>query len=362
MLSGPYCTRLLADLGAEVIKIEPPRGDHNRGRRPVRNGSSSFFGQLNCGKKSVVLDLKSAAGLRAARAIAQRCDVVVENWRPGTADRLGLGYGDLKALKPDLVYCSISGFGQSGPQSRRPAYAPIVHAASGFDLAQMEYQEADKPQNTATYTADVFGGMSAFAAIQSALFRRERTGKGQYLDVALLDGMLNILVGECQEWQAPSKAKSRVYPPLRTQDGFVVIAPTSQKNFEALCAVMGKNTWLTDPRFVSTVTREHHWSELMKLIELWTCERSASECESLLVAAGVPCTPYLTVEQAMQSDQAQARGACAPISDAAGSYWIPHAPFQMPGLDVAPRVKVPELGTHTGSPESIPRRRRQERR
>ena len=349
MLSGPYCTRLLADLGAEVIKIEPPHGDHNRGRRPVRDGHSSFFGQLNCGKKSVVLDLKNADGIASARAIAAHCDVLVENWRPGVADRLGLGYGKVRELRPAIVYCSISGFGQQGPDSRRPAYAPIVHAASGFDLAQVEYQGGGKPQNTATYTADVFGGMSAFAAIQAALFRRERTGEGQYIDVALLDGMLNILVGECQEWQAPSPAKCRVYPPLAANDGFIVIAPTSQKNFEALCSVTGRPGWLRDPRFVSTVTRERNWTELMGLIEEWTREHSSVDCERQLMEAGVPCTRYLSVQQAMQSDQLKARGSMARVSDPAGEYLVPGAPFQMPGLHAAPRPEVPGLGEHTAS-------------
>lgn len=349
MLSGPYCTRLLADLGAEVIKVEPEHGDHNRGRRPVRNGHSSFFGHLNTGKKSVVLDLKSSPGIEAAIEIAKQSDVVVENWRPGVAGRLGLGYEALRALKKDIVYCSISGFGQKGPHAKRPAYAPIIHAASGFDLAQVEYQGGGKPQNTATYTADVFGGMSAFAAIQAALFHRERSGEGQYIDVSLLDGMLNILVGECQEWQAPQNTQSRVYPPLSTADGFIVIAPTSQKNFEDLTRVIGRTEWLSDLRFVSTVTREKNWAELMSLIELWTEKHSSVDCEEKLMEAGVPCTRYQTVHEAMTSDQALARGAQVEIGDASGSYLVPSAPFQMPGLHAAPRRGVPALGEHTDS-------------
>jgi CoA:oxalate CoA-transferase len=349
MLSGPYCTRLLADLGAEVIKVEPIQGDHNRGRRPVRDGHSSFFGHLNCGKKSVVLNLKTVAGVEAALAIARQSDIVVENWRPGVADRLGLGYEAVRGLKADIVYCSISGFGQTGPSSSRPAYAPIIHAASGFDLAQVEYQGGGKPQNTATYTADVFGGMSAFAAIQAALFHRSRTGRGQYIDVALLDGMLNILVSECQEWQAPGDAGSRVYPPLQASDGFIVIAPTSQKNFEGLIRVIGREEWLTDPRFVSTVTRESNWAEMMSLIEDWTRMHSSAECEKRLVAMGVPCTRYQSVNEAMTSAQVVARGALAQVADAVGEYLVPHAPFQMPGLHAAPRREVPGLGAHTES-------------
>ena len=347
MLSGPYCTRLLADLGAQVIKVEPPSGDHNRTRRPVRAGHSSFFGHLNCGKKSIVLNLKSAAGHDAAIALAREFDVVVENWRPGVAERLGVGYQAVAQSNPRVVYCSISGFGQQGPNAQRPAYAPIIHAASGFDLAQVEYQGGGRPGNTATYTADVFGGMSAFAAIQSALYHRERTGKGQYIDVALLDCMLNILVSECQEAQAPSKDKTRVYPPLQTRDGHVVAAPTSQKNFEQLTGVVGHPEWLADPRFTTSGTRERNWSELMELIEVWTRERSGQEVEDALLAGGVPCTRYRTVHDAMADPQLRVRGALSRIEDAAGAYWVPHAPFQMPGLHTSPQPNVPGLGEST---------------
>ena len=347
MLAGPYCTRLLADLGAQVIKVESPSGDHNRTRRPVREGHSSFFGHLNCGKKSIVLDLKSAAGRDAAISLARKCDVIVENWRPGVADRLGVGYKAAAEINAPIVYCSISGFGQQGPNAQRPAYAPIIHAASGFDLAQVEYQGGGKPANTATYTADVFGGMSAFAAIQAALYHREHTGDGQYIDVALLDCMLNILVSECQEAQAPSKEKTRVYPPLETRDGYVVVAPTSQNNFEQLTKVVGHPEWLTDARFTTSGTREKHWSELMELIELWTRERPGQEVESLLLAGGVPCTRYRTVPEAMADPQLQARGALSRVEDGAGAYWVPGAPFQMPGLNTSPRPNVPGLGEST---------------
>lgn len=347
MLSGPYCTRLLADLGAQVIKVEPPSGDHNRTRRPVREGHSSFFGHLNCGKQSIVLDLKSAAGRDAAIALAREIDVIVENWRPGVADRLGVGYEAVAQFNSRVVYCSISGFGQQGPNAQRPAYAPIIHAASGFDLAQVEYQGGDRPANTATYTADVFGGMSAFAAIQSALYRRERTGQGQYVDVALLDCMLNILVSECQEAQAPAREKTRVYPPLKTRDGYVVVAPTSQKNFEQLTGVVGHPEWLADPRFATSGTREKNWSELMALIEHWTRERSGQEVESLLLAGGVPCARYRTVSEAMADPQLRSRGALSRVEDAAGAYWVPNAPFKMPGLTISARPNVPGLGEST---------------
>lgn len=347
MLSGPYCTRLLADHGAQVIKVEPPAGDHNRTRRPVRNGHSSFFGHLNCGKQSMVLDLKSPAGRAAAIALAGKSDVIVENWRPGVADRLGIGYKAMSQLNPRVVYCSISGFGQVGPDAQRPAYAPIIHAASGFDLAQVEYNGTSKPGNTATYIADVFGGMSAYAAIQTALFHRERSGLGQYLDVALLDGMLNIMATECQEVQAPTQEKVRVYPPLKTLDGFVVVAPTSQKNFEQLTRVVEHPEWLIDPRFTTSGTREKHWAELMTLVEGWTCNQTSKQCERALMDGGVPCTRYRTVAETMAEPQTLARGAHTRIQDDAGEYWVPNAPFQMPGLNTAARPNVPHLGEST---------------
>ena len=347
MLSGPYCTRLLADLGAEVIKVEPPTGDHNRSRRPVRKGYSSFFGHLNCGKKSIVLDLKTPAGRDAAVALAAKSDVIVENWRPGVADRLGVGYKAVSSTNPKVVYCSVSGFGQTGPKSQRPAYAPIVHASSGFDLAQVEYQGGGRPANTATFIGDVFGGMSAFGAVQTALYNRERTGKGQFIDVALMDAMLNLLVYEVQEAQAPTDEKIRVYQPLKTLDGYIVAAPTSQKNFEQLAKTVGHPEWMTDPRFAKTRTREAHWSELMNLIEEWTQERSGQDCEDTLLAGGVPCTRYQTVEEAMNDPQMQARGGLSKVKDRVGEYWVPNAPFQMPGLATHARPHVPELGEST---------------
>jgi len=346
MLSGPYCTRLLADLGAEVIKIEPPSGDHNRNRRPVRSGHSSFFGHLNGGKKSVVLNLKSPAARDAALALADKSHVVVENWRPGVADRLGVGYSAISERNKSVVYCSISGFGQTGPNAQRPAYAPVVHASSGFDLAQLEYQGGGKPAKSAMFIADILGGMSAFAAIQTALFRRERTGKGQYIDVSLMDCMLNLLVNECQEVQAPSPVMLRAYQPLETTDGFIVVAPTSQKNFEQLAKTVGHEEWIKDPRFARTLVREQNWSELMNLIEGWTRTRTAQGCEDTLLAAGIPCSRYRTVSEALADAQRQSRGALSRVIDAAGAYWVPNPPFQMPGLNTTVRSHVPALNEH----------------
>jgi crotonobetainyl-CoA:carnitine CoA-transferase CaiB-like acyl-CoA transferase len=349
MLSGPYCTRLLSDMGAEVIKIEPPEGDHNRHRRPLRNGHSSFFAHLNAGKKSVVLNLKSARDKAAALKLVEQCDVLVENWRPGVAKRLGLDYDTLSQRNPRLVFCSISGFGQRGPNAQRPAFAPILHAASGYDLACLGYQggeRGDKPLKNAAFVADVLGGMSAFAAIQTALLHRHQTGRGQYIDVALMDCMLNLMMIEVQDAQFPPKENQRVYQPLATQDGYIVMAPTSQRNFEQLAATLQRQDWLTDARFAQLAVREAHWDEFMAEIELWTRQHTSEQCERVLMDAGIPCSRYKTVAEAMSDPHTVARGAMGRVRDAVGEIAVPNAPFQMPGLATQVRAHVPALGEH----------------
>ena len=192
-IAGPHCTRLLADLGAEVIKIEPAEGDMMRTRPPLRNGASTSFGQLNAGKKSIVLDLKAPQAVEAVHRLLATADAVVENFRPGVMRRFGLDYEALAPIKPELIYCAISGYGQTGPSSQLPAYAPVIHAASGYDLAHMAYQgEQRRPDYCGIYIADVLTGTYAFGAILAALYQRQSTGRGQLIDVSMLESMLSL--------------------------------------------------------------------------------------------------------------------------------------------------------------------------
>ena len=185
-IAGPHCTRLLADLGAEVVKIEAPEGDMMRSRPPLRQGASANFGQLNAGKHSVVLDLKDKRAVDAARRLAASVDVLVENYRPGVTRRLGIDYASIAKLNPRLIYCSISGYGQTGPSAGLAAYAPVIHAASGFDRANLAHQPGrTRPDNCGVYVADVVAGTYAFGAISAALHQRNATGAGQHLDVAV---------------------------------------------------------------------------------------------------------------------------------------------------------------------------------
>ena len=177
-IAGPHCARLLADIGAEVIKVEGPDGDMMRDRPPLRNGSSTTYGQLNAGKQSVVLNLKSADGAAILRRLVQAADILVENYRPGVMRRLELDYDKLRPIKPDLIYCAISGYGQTGPSAELPAYAPAIHAASGYDLAHLEYQDGrTRPDACGIYIADVLAAAYAFGAIMTAVAVRDRTGR-----------------------------------------------------------------------------------------------------------------------------------------------------------------------------------------
>jgi len=177
MLAGPYCARLFADMGADVVKIEPPEGDDMRLRKPLRDGESAYFGQLNAGKRSLALDLKQPEAIALVQRLAAEADVVIENFRPGVMERLRLGASELRALNPRLVYASISGYGQQGPAAGRAAYAMIVHAASGFDRTLARYAgDRDRPAPGAVFVADLLGGIFAYAAIQTALVQRARTG------------------------------------------------------------------------------------------------------------------------------------------------------------------------------------------
>src|SRR5438445_838623 len=211
-------------MGADVIKIEPPgRGAWERswaGAETFLGGVSAFFLLANRNVRSVTLNLKSERGVDIAKRLVKTADVVVENFRPGVMDRLGLGYEALRAINPRLIYCSISGYGQSGPAAERAAYAMIVHAESGFDRSLMRYAgDRERPAAGAVFVADVLGGIFGYAAIQTALVHRARTGVGQRIDVALMDCMLNLLVYELQEAQFPIRGPRPTYGPVRAKDG-----------------------------------------------------------------------------------------------------------------------------------------------
>jgi crotonobetainyl-CoA:carnitine CoA-transferase CaiB-like acyl-CoA transferase len=347
MLAGPYCARLLADVGAEVIKVEPPEGDDMRLRTPLRDGHSAYFGQLNAGKKSLALDLKSAEAIRLVHRLVAKADIVVENFRPGVMDRLGLGYEALREVNPRLIYCSISGYGQSGPDAERAAYAMIVHAESGFDRSLMRYAgDRDRPAAGAIFVADVLGGIFGYSAIQTALVQRARTGAGQRVDVALMDCMLNLLVYELQEAQFPIRAARPTYGPVRARDGELLIAPVTARNFAALCEVTGQSELANDPRFNALPARGANWTAMMQVVEKWTGRHTVDECMAALDAAGVPCARYRDPGAALTDPHLVARGAFSTIADGAGEFAGVNAPWKMSGAVTSIGREIPAIGAH----------------
>ncbi|MEM9061575.1 MAG: CoA transferase [Pseudomonadota bacterium] len=347
IISGPYCTRLLADCGAEVIKIEPLGGEHMRQKQPIQGNESTYFGHLNAGKKSVAIDFRDPADLARIRTLAKSCDIAVENFRPGVVADLGLDYPSLSAERPDMIYCSISGFGQQGPRATSPAYAPILHALSGHDLASQAYDGADAPAKTGIWYADIMGGAYAFAAIQTALVGRLRHGVGCYVDVSLLDTMINLMVLEVQEAQTPSAFSRWLATPVRAADGHVMAIPITGRNFERLAEAIGWPELRDDPRFSAQMAREENWQALMVEIERWTKGRPASDVEATLMAAGVPCARYQTVAEAIDDPQVKARGLMSAVESGAGAFRVPGAPFHFGGAPLSVGPSVPGVGSHT---------------
>jgi len=348
-IAGPHCTRLLADLGAEVIKIEAPEGDMMRSRPPLRDGASTSFGQLNAGKKSLVLDLKSPPAVEAACRLVKTADVVVENFRPGVMRRFGLDYQTLREHKPELIYCAISGYGQTGPSAALPAYAPVIHAASGYDLAHLAYQtEQRRPDYCGIYIADVLTGTYAFGAIMAALYQRRVTGEGQMIDVSMLESMLSLTLSEIQAAQFAVAPPGRpVFGPIAARDGYVNLSIASERTFQNLAIASGHAHWITDPRFAKYADRRANWGELIDELERWSGELSVVQVQAVFDRHGVPSSPYRTVKQAMADPQLAHRHAFAEVRDAGGTFQALNPPFRMSEAIAAVAPFAAPLGAHT---------------
>jgi crotonobetainyl-CoA:carnitine CoA-transferase CaiB-like acyl-CoA transferase len=348
-IAGPHCTRMLADMGAEVIKIESFEGETMRTRPPVRNGCSTAFGQLNVGKKSLVLDLKSADAIELIRRLVAGADVLVENFRPGVMRRLKLDYGSLHELNPRLIYCSISGYGQTGPSAELPAYAPVIHAASGYEMAHLSYQPGrSRPDYCGIYHADVLSGVYAFGAISAALYQRQLDQKGQHIDVSMLEAMLGLTLNELQWSQFEVQQTARpMFGPVESADGYVMLAIASEKTFRSLIEVIGHPEWIGDPRFAEYSDRRGNWAVLMDGVEVWSRALTTTQCLAVLNNAGVPCSAYRTVAEAMNDPQIAHRGALSEVQDGAGTFKVLNLPFRMSEATVSAAKRMSTLGEHT---------------
>ncbi|OQM75340.1 CaiB/BaiF CoA transferase family protein [Manganibacter manganicus] len=315
VLAGPYCTALLADLGAEIIKLEPPAGDDYRHIGPFKDGESALFVLNNRGKKSITLDLKKPADLELAQALAARVDVVVENFRPGVAARLGLGAEALRKANSRLVYCSISGFGQDGPFKDLPAYDLVVQAMSGLMAATGE--EGGAPLKVGESIADLVAGLFASWSIMAALVQRNATGQGATLDIAMYDALFSMLTtSHAQHFYSgmlPGRVGNRhplstPFGCFRTSDGQVVIAVLNSGQFQRLATLIGQPEIAGDPRFASDSSRTENEPALKALIEAWSGGLTTEQAVAALAAQGLPTAPIWDIAQAADNEHAAARG------------------------------------------------------
>jgi len=322
-------------------------GDLTRGV----NGNSRVFAQFNAGKRSIAVDLKQAEGQELVKQLVAQADVLIENFRHGIMARFGLDYASLHKANPGLVYCSISGFGQTGPYRDRAAYAPIIHAASGFDAVFGGTQgNADaRPPNWEIMMADIMTGAMAFGAVQTALLGKVKTGVGQYLDVSMMEAVMSLIPAHIQAAQMDDPDPIGRYCPVQTADGFMMVCVVSDKNMQCLADALDRQDFLTDERFLGRARRSNI-DALAREIEKWSRKYSSKKCEMALNKASVPCAMYQKPEDLFDHPQVVERGSFAPIRDAQlGEFLIQNLPIQFTGFDATASDWVARLGEHTDS-------------
>ena len=346
VFAGPICSRFLLDCGAEVIKVETPKvGDLTRGI----GGITPVFAHFNAGKRSIAVDLKNPSGQELIRELIIDADIVIENFRPGIMSKFGLDYESLRPQKPDLIYCSISGFGQSGPYVGRAAFAPIVHAASGFDSAHTHAQPDDEfhPPTWDIMVADILTGTYAFGSIQTALIGRERNGIGEHIDVSMMESMMSLIPAHIQAAQMDEPAVIGQFHPVKVKDGFVMLCVVSDKNLQSLSVALNRPELLTDPRFVRG-PRTENYKLLATEVEHWSATLSARECEAALNLAGVPCSIYTQVEDLFSHPQVLERKSFTSVSnERLGDFLIQNIPARFAHFDNSASNWVANLGEHT---------------
>ena len=315
MIAGPYGTMILADQGADVIKVEAPlRGDHVRRAGYGQRHFSAAFVNNNRNKRSIAVDAKAPAGRQVILDLARQADVFVQNFRPGVMARLGLDYDDLKAVKPDIVYVSMSGWGEQGPYAHKPVYDPIIQALSGLASVQAGSDTA-RPRLIRTILPDKLTGVTASQAVCAALFARERTGEGQHVRLSMLDAVVAFLwssdmggqtfVGKEVDVAAAATFIDLIY---ETASGYISVSVMSNGQWRGLCQAVGHPEWLEDERFKTPAGRDRNANARLEMTQHALLAKPAAEWLSILEAAGVPCAPVLTRSEMLRHPQVQAAG------------------------------------------------------
>jgi formyl-CoA transferase/CoA:oxalate CoA-transferase len=356
VLSGPFATMMLGDLGADVVKIEPPDGDESRSWPPIlKNGVSAYFLALNRNKRSLALNLKARRAKRIVYELAATADVVVENFTPGVAAKLGIDYERLKTENPKIIYCSISGFGQGGPYRNKKAYDPIIQGMTG--LMSITGERDGSPVKIGIPITDLTAASHAVSAILAAYISRLETGKGQYIDVSLYDGVISWLTIMAMDYFATGKAPQRWgldhihRVPARAfmaADGrWVQVAATSDLMYSRFCRLLGLEELIDDPRFATNNDRVRNRGEIMPLFEAKMREKTSAEWLPLLEEAGIPCGPILDIGEVFAAPQVTARDMTFTMAHPIEKE-IPQLgfPYKFSATPPSARLRPPLLGEH----------------
>jgi crotonobetainyl-CoA:carnitine CoA-transferase CaiB-like acyl-CoA transferase len=357
IMAGPFCTMLLADMGADVVKVEKPAGgdDIRRMGPPFVSGESAAFLAINRNKRSIVVDLKDKQGVELVLSLARRSDVLVQNFRPGTLDRMGLGYEQVRSLNPALVYCTISGFGSTGPYAQRAGFDLVAQGMSG--LMSVTGHPGAAPAKVGVPITDLNAGMFATYGILTAYIRRLKTGRGQHVDTSLLESGVAYTFWESAVYFATGQVPAPVgsahrltapYQAFRTSDGYINIGAANQPNWERLCRAIDRDELIEDPRFVEPADRMNNLTELVATLEKTFLAKSSARWLEALEKAGVPAGPIYDMAQVYDDPQVQAREMVVemdhPVAGRIKNIGIPVKLSETPG---SVRRPAPTLGQHT---------------
>jgi len=356
-LAGPYCTMMLADMGAEIIKIEMPgRGDDSRSwGPPFVEGESAYFMSVNRNKKSITLNLKSEKSKEIIEKLIKKADVVVENFRPGTMDKLGLSYENVAELNPEIIYASISGFGQDGPYRLLPGFDQVIQGMGG--LMSVTGEPGGPPIKVGVAVADIAGGMFAAYGIMIALFNRQRTGKGQMIDVSLLDSQVAWLTYRAGSFFASGKIPQPLgsghpnivpYQAFKANDTYVNIAAGNDQLWQKFCSAVGLEDIVENPKFATNAKRVENRNELVNIISNIVSSKNAQEWLDILTKAGVPCGPIYTLDEIFTDPQVLHRNMVKDLDHIkAGKIKVTGVPVKLSATPGEILTAPPVLGQHT---------------
>ncbi len=368
VLAGPWCAQNLADLGAEVIKVERPQsGDDTRhwgppfAKDPLGNDTSesAYYISINRNKKSITLDISTPEGQKIVRGLVAQSDVVIENYKVGQLAKYGLDYESLKAIKPNLIYCSITGFGQTGPYRHRAGYDFILQGMGGFMsiTGEADHLPGGGPQKAGVAIVDLFTGMYASSAILAAVIHRDRSGEGQYIDMALLDTQVAMLANISSNYLCSGVSPHRwgnahpnvvPYQTFQTSDSWIIVAVGNDGQFRHFVKAGNREPLADDPRFATNPARIEHRDALIPLLAAMVKEKTKAEWISLLESVGVPCGPINNLQEVFENEQVVARGIQQNVPHpTAGSMKLVASPMRLSKTPVTVRMPPPLLGEHT---------------